>query len=65
MQNAIPRALTTPRADAAQCPACLSVNFQRHLPASSWRAERGETLIRCATCKQTYVAQFETEQRAA
>jgi hypothetical protein len=64
MQNSVPKALTVHLTDAAQCPACLSFNFLRHLPASRWRAEDGHTIIECATCRKQYAAQFEPRQAA-
>ena len=65
MPNAFPNALTVRSIDAAQCPACLSFNFLRHLPQSRWRCEDGNTIIECATCKKEYAAQFEPKPQAA
>ncbi len=65
MENKFPRALSISRAEAAQCPACLSFNFLRHLPPSHWRAEESQTILSCATCNQQYLAEFDRQQRAA
>jgi len=65
MEPMLPKALTVPRDGAAQCPACLSINFERHLPQTRWRALNGAAVIECATCKQQYSATFESRRKAA
>lgn len=60
MENALPKALTVRGEDAAQCPACLSFNFLRHLPQTRRRKgeAEGEHVIECVTCSKQYAAQF-------
>ena len=65
MEPTLPKALTVPREGTAQCPSCLSINFQRHLPQTRWRAQGGAAIIECATCKQQYSAPIESQRKAA
>jgi len=63
MKDSIPKALSVHGKDAAQCPACLSFNFLRHLPQARWRrAQEGEHVIECVTCRKQYAAIFHEPQ---